>query len=102
MFFLCFYDHIWPHHFWATPLLAQTAFGPLSDQTVLCPNLCEIILETICCSCLVFWAMDHPVRDPPCPTVRIPLCGVGVWLLCRVGAVCEFKIFVNSLRQTVS
>ena len=90
--FFVFLTTFGPHHYWPKPPL-----GPLY-QIVLCPNLCETILDpkkpwpvgllfgTICCSCLVFWAMDFPARDPPCPRppcVLCRCCGV-VWC---VGAV---------------
>ena len=93
MFFFFFSDLIWP-----APLLAHTTFGPdrplgpLFDQTVFCPNLCveklwlmELLFETICCSCLVFWAMDHPAMDPPLP--KTTLC-VVLWLWCVVVVCC--------------
>ena len=92
--------HFWPapffassrsDHCWPAPLLAQTTFF---DQTVLCPNFCEIdprkswpmgLLFGICCSCLVFWAMDLPA--PPNTSLQPPLCCVvcrgsvnGGWL----------------------
>ena len=71
MFFLTTFG---PHHFWPTPLLAKTA---------LCPNLCEsslkilagLLFGTICCSCLVCWA-------------------VVVW--CGVSVRCVFKNFMGA------
>ena len=71
-----------PEHFWPAPLLAHTTFvdhGPKPWRTILDPQKpwsTGLLFGTICCSCLVFWAMDlHCV---------VFCCGV-VWC---VGAVC--------------
>ena len=45
--------------------------------------------KTLCCSCLVFWAMDLAAPDP-----SIVLCCVVVW--CGVLVRCVFKIFVGA------
>ena len=93
--FLSFSDH-----FWTAPLLTQTVFAPnrFFDQTVVCPNLCEpsltpnkprpvgLLFGTICCSCLVFWAMDLLARDPPLPKTLLLMC-CGAW--CVACGVCS-------------
>ena len=95
--FLVFLTTFGPHHFWPTPLLAQTAFAPdrFFDQTVLCPNLCEpsltpkkpwpmgLLFGTICCSCLVCWAMDRGTSGICCCCCVVLGCVVGV--VCRCG-----------------
>ena len=55
------------NHFWPGP-----PRGPDIFQTVWCPNLREprsmgLLFGAFCCSCLVFWAIDLPARDPPLP-----------------------------------
>ena len=114
--FFVFLTTIGPHHFWPRPPL-----GPLADQTVLCPNLCEpsltpkkpwpmgLLSGTICCSSLVFWAMDHPARDPLPQDLRDPplWCGcVVVVMLCYVmlccGVVCcGVSVCVQNFRGCV-
>ena len=94
---LVFLTTFGPHHFGPRPPL-----GPLSDQTVLCPNLCEsslknlgqmgLLFGTICCSCLGFFGPWTTLRGTPplpktcagSPVVVSLLCCV-VWC---VGAVC--------------
>ena len=123
---LCDNDHFWPGHFWPRPLFF--------DQTVLCPSLCKLDLKKpwpmglvfgICCSCLIFGAMDLPsppntsLQDPstprpPCAGPTVVLCGVslllrcvalccvvfccgGVCVLwCGVSVLCVIKIFVGA------
>ena len=65
-----------PHHFWPRP--------PLGFNKPFCaqisanhPTLAKgLLFGTICCSCLVFWAMGLRARDPPCP--RPPCAGSPV------------------------
>ena len=47
-----------------------------------------LLFGTLCCSCLVFWAMDLLARDPPCP--RPPCAGCPV-VLCGVSLLCCSK-----------
>ena len=100
--FLVFLTTFGPHHFWPRPPLGSffiKPFVPKPLRTILGPKKpwpMELLFGTICCSCLVFWAMDLPARDTPCP--RPPCAGspvvlCGVSLLCCVvlwcvGAVC--------------
>ena len=88
-----------PHHFWPTPLLAQTASWPLFDQNRFVPKPLRTILDTqkpwpmgllfgtICCSCLVFWAMDLLAKDPSLP--KTTLC--GMW--------CGVSVCVQNFRK---
>ena len=95
---------------WPAPLLPHTTFGPppplgpLSDETFfvlpkpvrrkLWPM--ELLFGTICCSCLVCWAMDHPATDP---SLAQDLCGILPLLslsCCGVSVRCVFKIFVGA------
>ena len=117
MCFPCFFgfsDHFFgPHHFWPTPLLAQTASWPFfffSNRFVLDPRKLwpMELLRTICCSCFVIYAMDllasPPSPRPPCAGSPIVLCCVVsllccVVLCCGVGGVCvqNFRGCVQNL-----
>ena len=86
-YFLVFLTTFGPHHFWPIPFLAHR-FVPSPLRTI------GLFSRTICCSCLVLWAMDlvardppfaqdHPVRDPPLCCV---VCRCCVVLCCGVSA----------------
>ena len=96
MFFV-FLTTLGPHHCWS-----KTASWPLclirqfcAQRTILDPkNLgqWDCSSSQFVGSCLVFWAMDLPARDLPCP--RPPCAGspVVVWCVVR----CVFKFFVGA------
>ena len=52
-----------------------------------------LLFRTVCCLCLVFWAMDLLARDLPCPRPPCVLCCV-FW--CGASVRCVFKIFVGA------
>ena len=110
-----------PHHFWSAPLLARTNFWPrplFFDQTVLCPNLCELdpkkpwpmgLLFGICCSCLVFFGPWTSLRRPTplcrTPHPKTPLCGTHhrcvVCRCCCVALRCVVLCFALSCGVSV-
>ena len=94
--FFCFSDHIWPttfgpHHFWPTPLLAQTASWPLSDQTVLCKTLNGAALRDNLLL-MSFWVMDHLGTSLAQDLCGIPRCGCVVVLSCCVVLCCGVSV----------
>ena len=106
-FYICFFHVVFLTTFGpqtaSCPFFWSNRFVPKPLRTILDPKKpwpMGLLFGTICCSCLVFWAMDllardplaqdHPVRDPPLCCVVCRCCCVVV---CRCG-VCS--IFVGA------
>ena len=110
MFFFSFLTTFGPHHFWPKPPIGpflSNRFVPKPLRTILDPkkNFWSkgLLFGTICCSCLVFWAMDLLARDP---SPKTTLCGISRWLLwcvvlwCCVSVRCVCsKIFVGASKM---